>query len=142
MIHELQVVTIGGVVSPGQTILQIVPSDQGIEFETRVDPASIDQVFVGQEAKVMITALNQRTTPELSGNVKRMSPTSVIDEASGFSYFRVHVYIAPEELARLGDVDLVPGMPVDAFLQTAERSVMTYLTRPLADHLARAFREE
>lgn len=142
VVHELQVATIGGVVSPGQTILQIVPSDQGIEFETRVDPISIDQVFVGQDAKLMMTALNQRTTPELRGTVKWMSPTSVYDEASGLSFFRVQVLIEAEELARLGDVDLVPGMPVDAFLQTAERSVMSYLTRPLTDHLSRAFREE
>ncbi|MFK7945784.1 MAG: HlyD family type I secretion periplasmic adaptor subunit, partial [Paracoccaceae bacterium] len=142
VVHELQVVTIGGVVSPGQTILQIVPSDQGIEFETRVDPISIDQVFVGQEAKVMMSALNQRTTPELQGSVKWMSPTSVMDEATGLTFFRVQVLISGEELARLGDVELVPGMPVDAFLQTAERSVMSYLTRPLNDHLSRAFLEE
>lgn len=142
VVHEMQVVTIGGVVSPGQTILQIVPSDQGIEFEMRVDPLSIDQVFVGQTAKMMLSALNQRTTPELTGTVKWMSPTSVLDEATGFSFFRVQVFIAPDELARLGAVDLVPGMPVDAFLQTAERSVMSYLTRPLTDHVSRAFREE
>ena len=142
VIHELQVVTIGGVVAPGATILQIVPRDQGIEFETRVDPISIDQVFVGQDAVVHLSALNQRTTPELTGTVKWMSPTSVVDEATGASFFRVQVLISPDELAKLGDVELVPGMPVDAFLQTGERSVMSYLTRPLTDQIARAFREE
>lgn len=142
LVHELQVVTIGGVVAAGATIVQIVPVNEGLEFETRVDPVSIDQVFIGQRAKVTLSAFNQRTTPELWGAVKSMSPTSIVDEATGASFFRVLVGVTPEELAKLDGLELVPGMPADAFLQTGERSVLSYLIRPLTDHLNRAFRED
>lgn len=142
VIHELQVVTVGGVVAPGATIVQIVPTNEGMEFETRVDPTSIDQVFVGQTARLRLSALNQRTTPEIYGAVKWMSPTSVVDEATGQSFFRVQVAAPGEELARLGEIELVPGMPAEAYLQTGERTVLSYLIRPMTDHIMAAFREE
>lgn len=142
VIHEMQIITLGGVVAPGAVILQIVPGNQGLEFETRVDPVSIDQVYLGQTAKVNLSALNQRTTPELLGTVTGTSATSIVDPATGVPYFRVQLTIDDEELARIGDVSLVPGMPVAAFLQTGERSVMSYLTRPLMDHVQTAFREQ
>lgn len=138
----MQIVTLGGVVAPGGTILQVIPRSQGLEFETRVDPASIDQVFVGQDAKVNLSALNQRTTPELLGTVTGTSATSIVDPATGVPYFRVQLKVSDEELARIGDVPLVPGMPVAAFLQTGERSVLSYLVRSLTDHVQKAFREE
>ena len=142
LIHEMQIVTIGGVVAPGATILQIVPRNQGLEFETRVDPTSIDQVFIGQQAKVTLSALNQRTTPELWGTVTGISATSIVDPATGIPFFKVQVVVSDEELERIGDAVLVPGMPVAAFLQTGERSVMSYLTRPLTDQVEKAFREQ
>lgn len=142
IIHEMQIVTLGGVVAPGATILQIIPRSQGLEFETRVDPTAIDQVFVGQEAKVNLSALNQRTTPELWGKVTGTSATSIIDQATGVPYYRVQLAVEDQELARIGDVPLVPGMPIAAFLQTGERSVMSYLLRPLMDHFQKAFREQ
>ncbi|MFG5380259.1 HlyD family type I secretion periplasmic adaptor subunit [Yoonia sp. R2-816] len=142
VVHELQIVTIGGVVPPGATIMQIVPRNQGLEFETRVDPASIDEVFVGQDVKLTMTALNQRTTPELAGTVSGISATSVEDPATGIPFFRVQVVVADAELGRIGDVALVPGMPINAFLQTGERSVLSYLTQPMMDHVNKAFREQ
>jgi len=142
IVHEMQIVTLGGVVAPGATILQVIPGNQGLEFETRVDPISIDQVYIGQTAKVNLSALNQRTTPELQGTVIGTSATSIVDPATGVPYFKVKLTIADEELSRIGDVALVPGMPVAAFLQTDERTVMSYLTRPLTDHVQKAFREQ
>jgi HlyD family secretion protein len=142
LVHELQIVTIGGVVPPGATIMQIVPRNQGLEFETRVDPAAIDEVFVGQDVKLTMTALNQRTTPELKGSVSGISATSVEDPATGIPFFRVQVVVADAELERIGDVPLVPGMPINAFLQTGERSVLSYLTQPMMDHVNKAFREQ
>ncbi|MCK0103874.1 HlyD family type I secretion periplasmic adaptor subunit [Pseudohalocynthiibacter sp. F2068] len=141
IVHELQAFTLGGVVAPEATIVQIVPLSEGVEFELRVDPQSIDQVFVGQTSKVIFPAFNMRTTPELFGNVSGISPTSLTDPATGIDYFRVELTLEPEELARLGAVELIPGMPVEAFLQTGERSVLTYLTKPLFDQVKRAFRE-
>lgn len=141
-IHEMQITTIGGVVPPGATILQIIPSDEGLGFKMRVDPASVDQVYVGQEATLRFSAFNQRTTPELDGFVKDISPTSIVDEATGQTFFWVSVMATEEELARLGDVELVSGMPVEAFLKTTDRTVLSYLTKPFTDQLNQAFREE
>lgn len=141
-VHEMQIFTLGGVVPPGATILQIIPRDLGFGFEMRVDPVSIDQVYVGQDARLRFSAFNQRTTPELMGTVSDISPTSIMDEVTGQSFYRVTMDVSPSELARLGDVDLVPGMPVDAFVQTGERSVFSYLTKPLTEQFTTAFREE
>ncbi|GHF03462.1 HlyD family type I secretion periplasmic adaptor subunit [Aliiroseovarius zhejiangensis] len=141
IVHELQATTEGGVVAPEATITQIVPLSDGVEFKLQVDPRSIDQVFVGQVAKVIFPAFNQRTTPELFGTVAGISPTSVEDPQTGQSYFRIDLTLPAEEITRLGDVELIPGMPVEAFLQTGERSVLTYLAEPLLQQLRRAFRE-
>ncbi|MEL6694033.1 MAG: HlyD family type I secretion periplasmic adaptor subunit [Pseudomonadota bacterium] len=141
-VHEMQLFTLGGVVPPGATILQVIPRDQGLGFEMRVDPVSIDQVYPGQDARLRFTAFNQRTTPELMGQVADISPTSVVDETTGQSFYRVSMDVSEAELARLGDVELVPGMPVDAFVQTGERSVFSYLTKPLTEQFTNAFREE
>ncbi|HEX9857167.1 MAG TPA: HlyD family type I secretion periplasmic adaptor subunit [Paracoccaceae bacterium] len=141
VIHEMQVSTVGGVVPPEATIMQIVPLSEGVEFEIRVDPKSIDQIFVGQSAKVVFPAFDMRSTPEIFGTLAVVPPSSVTDPATGQSYFRVGLSVPPEELARLGNVELIPGMPVEAFLQTGERSVMSYLTKPLMDQLQRAFRD-
>ncbi|WP_407491788.1 HlyD family type I secretion periplasmic adaptor subunit [Pseudooceanicola sp. MF1-13] len=141
-IHEMQITTLGGVVPPGATILQIVPVDEALSFSVRVDPASIDQVYVGQDATLRFPAFNQRTTPELYGAVIDVSPTSVVDEATGMAFYRVRVSADDEELARLGDNRLVPGMPVETYLQTGDRSVLSYLMKPLSEQLNQAFREE
>ncbi|MEM6477568.1 MAG: HlyD family type I secretion periplasmic adaptor subunit [Pseudomonadota bacterium] len=142
IVHEMQVFTEGGVVPPGGTVLQIVPQNDLLSFEVRVDPVSIDQVYLGQEARIRFSAFNQRTTPEVIGHVLRVSPTSVVDEVSGLSFFTVQVDIEATEIEKLGDVGLVPGMPVDAFLQTDERTVLSYFVKPLTDQVQRAFREE
>lgn len=141
-IHEMQITTEGGVVPPGGTILQVIPSDEGLGFRSRVDPASVDQVFVGQEATLRFSAFNQRTTPELIGYVQDVSPTSVVDEATGQTFFWVTLNASDEELDRLGDVVLVSGMPVEAYLKTTDRTVLSYLTKPFTDQLDQAFREE
>lgn len=124
-VHEMQITTLGGVVPPGGVILQIVPSDGGLEFLSRVDPAAIDQVYTGQPATLRFPAFNQRNTPEFEGRVVDISPTSVVDEATGQSFFRVRVDVRPDELARLEARELVPGMPVEVFLTTGERTVLS-----------------
>ena len=141
VIHEMQVFTIGGVVAPEGIILEVVPISEGVEFELRVDPKSIDQVFVGQRARVVFPAFDMRTTPEIFGTVEGISPTSIVDPSSGQAYYRLTLTVTAEDLALLGNVELIPGMPIEAFLQTGERSVLSYLTKPLTDQLQRAFRE-
>ena len=142
VVHEMQVFTRGGVVPPGGTVLQIVPQNDQLSFELRVDPGSIDQVYLLQDTRVVFSAFNQRTTPELIGTVVRISPTSIVDQATGLSYYIAEIGIEQKELKKLGDLGLVPGMPVDAFLQTDTRSVLNYFVRPLSDQVMRAFREE
>lgn len=142
IVHEMQVFNAGSVVPPGETILQVIPVSQGVDFEIRVDPNAIDQVMEGQAAKVVFTAFNTRTAPEIFGTVAGISPDSVTDPATGQSFYRVTLAIPPEELASLEGHEILPGMPIEAFLQTGERTVLSYLTRPLSDQLRRAFRDD
>ena len=141
IVHESQVDTVGGVVAPESVIMQIVPVSKGVEFEVRVDPTSIDQIYIGQVAKVQFPAFDLKTAPILYGELVKISPNTVQDEATGQVFYRATVVLPAEELRSLGPVHLVPGMPVEAFMQTGERSVLDYLTKPLADQLSRAFRE-
>ncbi|HMO06501.1 MAG TPA: HlyD family type I secretion periplasmic adaptor subunit [Paracoccaceae bacterium] len=141
-VHELQIVTVGGVVPPGATMGQIIAADDELGFELQVAPQEIDQVYPGQALRVRFSTFNQRTTPELSGTVAAVSPATVQDPVTGMSYYRVLARIPQEELARLGALALVPGMPLEGYVGTGERSVASYLLRPLTEQFQRAFREE
>ncbi|MBE0454272.1 HlyD family type I secretion periplasmic adaptor subunit [Roseovarius autotrophicus] len=142
IVHEMQIFNTGSVVPPGETIMQIVPVSDGVDFEIRVDPNAIDQVAQGQRAKVVFSAFSTRSAPEIFGTVSGISPSSVLDPVTGQSFYRVTLAIAPQELARLEGHEILPGMPIEAFLQTGERTVLSYLTRPLSDQLRRAFRDD
>lgn len=141
IVHEMQVTTLGGVIAPGAPVLNIIPSGNTMEFTLRVDPHSIDQVWQGQSAKVTLSAFDPQSTPQLAAQVTQISPDVVRDATTGQSYYRVILEVPGEELARLGEVELLPGMPIEAFLETGERSVLAYLVQPLSSHLRRAFRE-
>ena len=141
VVHEIQDWAGGGVVPPKETILTIIPVSKGLEFELQVPPESIDSVYAGQEARVRFPAFDQRSTPELTGIISIISPDSVTDRATGQTFYRVEVRITPTELARLKATVLIPGMPVEAFLQTGERSILSFLTKPLMDQISHTFRE-
>lgn len=141
VVHELSANTIGGVVAPGATVMQIISRDDGLEIEASVEPMAIDRVAVDQDAWIRFSAFNARTTPELLGRVSRISPNSVVDEATGATFYRVAVRLEAEELARLEDRSLVPGMPADVFITTESRSILSYLLKPVTDHLEQALRE-
>jgi HlyD family secretion protein len=141
-VHQLAVHTVGGVIAPGEVIMQIVPQDDALIAEAKVSPTDIDQLQVGQEARLRLIAFNQRTTPEIGGLVQRVSADQKEDERTGASYYTVHISIPEAEVARLGQLKLLPGMPVEAFVQTPSRTALSYLTKPLFDQAARAFREE
>lgn len=142
VVHELQVTTLGGVIAPGGTLLDIVPQNAGYEFEVRVPPQSIDRVRPNQRAQVVFSAFDQQTTPKLVGHVRAISPEAVDDRQSGQSFYRVSLEVPQKELSRLPDTaHLLPGMPVEAFLETQERTVLSYLTEPITTHLRRGFRE-
>jgi membrane fusion protein, type I secretion system len=140
-VHELNVHTVGGVISAGEQLMLIVPASERLTVEARVAPQDIDQVRVGQAAALRFSAFSQRTTPEINGAVSRVSADVTTEQRTGAAYYTARIAIGPDELARLGDVRLVPGMPVEAFIKTADRTVGSYLTKPLFDQVARAFRE-
>lgn len=140
-VHQMSVHTVGGVISAGDPIMLIVPETDELTVEAKVLPNEIDQVRLGQPALLRFTNFNQRTTPEIFGTLKRISADTSVDQRSGIPYYTVRIALAPEEIARLGDVKLVPGMPVEVFVQTGERKVISYLVKPLWDQMARAFKE-
>jgi HlyD family type I secretion membrane fusion protein len=141
-VHDLQIVTIGGIVPPGALIAQIVAEDKEPGFELHIAPASIDQVFAGQEVRLRFPAFAQSSTPEIIGHVNLVSAATLVDKVTGAPYYLVTARVSPEELARLDGKDLVPGMPVEAFISTGSRSAGSYLLKPFTDQLKRAFREE
>ena len=141
-VHQMTVFTLGGVVSPGAGILQIVPENEAIEVEVQVATQFVDEVYVGQPARIRFTAFNQHATPELSAAVKTISPSSVVDEKSGAAYYRVWLQLVDGELTRLGNQRLLPGMPAEVFIKTRDRTALNYLVKPLTDQISRAFREE
>ncbi len=140
-VHELAVHTIGGVVTPGETLMQIVPEKDALLVEARVSPTDIDQVHAGQPAVITFSAFSQRTTPQLDGHVATVSPDLVQDQKTGVVYFTVRVALDPGQLQRLGDLKLLPGMPAEVFIRTGERTVMTFLLKPLTDQIRHTFRE-
>jgi HlyD family secretion protein len=141
IVHELNVHTVGGVVGPGEQMMLIVPANDALAVEAKIAPQDIDQLALGQTASLRFTAFNARTTPQLDGTVNRVSADTTTDQRTGQSYYTVRIGIAPSELARLGNEKLVPGMVVESFIKTGDRTVLSYLIKPLADQIMRAFRE-
>ncbi|MFO1059517.1 MAG: HlyD family type I secretion periplasmic adaptor subunit [Dongiaceae bacterium] len=141
-VHELAVHTVGGVIGPGEPIMRIVPDADGLAIEAKVSPYDIDQLHVGQQAALRFAAFDQRTTPELAGEIRLISADLSEDPRSGAFFYTVRLAPRPGEMARLDGQKPVPGMPVDAFIATGERSMLSYLVKPLRDQIARAFREK
>jgi HlyD family secretion protein len=142
MVLQSTVHTVGGVISAGDAIMLIVPQTDDLQVEAKVNPQDIDKLQVGQKTLLRLSAFNQRTTPELNGVVSRVSPDVTTDQRTGQAYYTIRVSMPPEEIARLGEAKLIPGMPVEAFVQTGDRTVLSYLMKPLNDQLMRAFREK
>lgn len=142
VVHELSVFTIGGVIGPGGPVLQIIPQTEEFDFEAKVDPQFVDELFKGQEASLRFSAFNQRTTPELKGNVSHISPNAILDDRTGLSYYLVYFDIEHSELEKLNGQNLISGMPIEAYIKTKDRTALNYLIKPLTDQFKRAFREE
>ncbi|MBB3569285.1 HlyD family type I secretion periplasmic adaptor subunit [Rhizobium sp. BK491] len=139
---QLSIHAAGAVISPAEAILQIVPDKDALVAELKLAPQDIDQITVGQAVSLRFPAFNQRITPELNGHVDTVSADLTTDQRSGQNYYVVRVKVAKPEWEKLGALTPLPGMPVEAFLQTGERSVLAYLTKPMTDQIRRAFRED
>lgn len=141
-VFQLAVHTVGGVVAPGETIMLIVPDADSLTVEAKVRPQDIDQVQLEQKALLRFPAFNRATTPQIEGKVSQIAADVSSDQRTGLSYYLVRISIAPEQLAQLGERKLIPGMPVECFIQTGDRTVISYLLKPLHDQLMRTFREK
>ncbi|MBR0975124.1 MULTISPECIES: HlyD family type I secretion periplasmic adaptor subunit [Bradyrhizobium] len=142
-INELFAFTVGGVITPAAKIATVVPENAELKFEIKVSPADIDQVRVGQPARIRLTAFNRTTTPELKGTVAMVSPASARDPANGQEYYLTQIKLLPseDEIVQLKGLKLVPGMPAEVFVSTQERTAASYLLKPFSDQMNRAFRE-
>lgn len=142
IVYGLQVTTPRSVIRPADPVLYLVPQDRPLVVAAQVDPVHVDQVFVGQSVSVRFPALDQRTTPELFGTVTQLSADAFEDPNSRMSFYRAEIILDEGEMAKLPDgVVLVPGMPVENFIRTSDRSPIAYLVKPLADYFTKAFRE-
>lgn len=142
VVHEMKVATVGGIVAPAATMLEVIPVGGGLNFELQVDPRAIDQVQIGQAAELVLAAFDPRSTPKLQASVISVSPDAIADPRSGRSYYRVDLAVTPDQIARLEGQHLVPGMPITAYLATTNRSVLAYLLHPLTSQMDMAFRED
>ncbi|MEO0871124.1 MAG: HlyD family type I secretion periplasmic adaptor subunit [Pseudomonadota bacterium] len=142
MVDKLAFAAIGEVVRPAETIAEIVPQSDQLVFNGLVMPSDIDRVAVGQPARIRLSALNQATTPELMGEVSFVSADPITLEATGARMFRVRVALPSEGVELAEGVELVTGMPAELFIETGSRSMLSYLTKPLIDQFARAFRDD
>ncbi len=141
-IHELMFHTVSGVVKPGATIAQIVPTAATLVVDAHVNLADRDQLWTGMTARVRFTAFNQRTTPELTGQIIRIASDQSGGEDGTAPFYSVRIKLPAEELKRLGDVEIKPGMPAEVLMTGQARTVISYLTKPIADQVHRAFRDD
>jgi len=137
-VHDLTVHTVGGVIGPGENVMSIVPTHDTLGVDARIGTADIDQVAVGQQATLRFPALNQRTTPEIRGTVTRVGADLSKDPQGNAVYFTLRISVSDHDREAF---KLVPGMPVEAFISTHERTALSYLMKPISDQVTRAFRE-
>ena len=141
-VHQLAVHTIGGVIKAGETIMEVVPDSDELQVEAHVQPKDNDQDQNRQDANVRFSAFNQRTTPQLTGQVSFVSPDITTDQKSNSTFYTVRIVLSEDERHRLGSSQLIPGMQAEVFVQTGKRTMLSYLMKPITDQLHRAFVEE
>ncbi len=141
IVHELSVHTVGGIVTAAEQLMLVVPETDNLTIQARVSPTDVDQVIVGGPARLRLTAFNQQTTPELTGRVINVSADVTVDPKSGQSHYIARLEMDDKSKRTLGDLKLIPGMPVEVFISTGDRTALSYLAKPLTDQMNRAFRE-
>ena len=139
-VFQRSVHTVGGVIQAGEPVMLVVPEADSLIVEAKVAPHDIDQIHIGQHAVLRFAAFNQRTTPELNGEVAHIGADVAQDDKASEPYYSVRIRVSDGELARLEGLQLIAGMPVEAFIQTTPRTVASFLVKPLTDQIARAFR--
>lgn len=141
IVNGMQVHTIGGVISSGTPIAEIVPQNEEVVIEATVSPNDIDRVSSGQDATIRFSSFGS-SVPTIEGKVLNLSADSMVDESTGVGYYLARVELTPEGLDRLGDLVMVPGMPAEVFINTGSRTFLQYLFKPFSNALARSFNED
>jgi len=142
IVYSMQVTTPRSVIRPADPLLFLIPQDRPLVIAAQVLPTNVDEITVGQEVNLRLSSLDQRTTPELKGQVVLISADALDDPATGQSYFGVEITLSAGEAERLPEgTQLLPGMPVDAFIKTGDRTPLTYLVKPLTDYFVKSWRE-
>ena len=141
-VYGNQVFALQSVVQSAQPMMYVIPNNLPLVVQAQIDVIHIDQVFIGQDATLNFAAFSQRTTPQIFGTVTKLSADVLTDQITGANYYQVELIPKDGELEKLEDLELLPGMPVEAFLKTNERSTFTYLVKPVTDYFNKAFREE
>jgi HlyD family type I secretion membrane fusion protein len=141
VINELAVNSVNGVIAPKETLMSIVPDSADLVVEAKLSPTDIDQAVAGQPARLRFSAFNQRTTPEVAGTVETIGAAATLEQATGQTYYLSTIAITGG-LKQIAGKPIVPGMPVEVFLSTGERSAFSYLIKPFTDQMMRSFREE
>ena len=142
VVHDMMVHALHSVVRAAEPVLYIVPSDTELVVDARIDPIHIDQIHRGQEAVLRFSAFNSRTTPEIFGVIHTVAPDIVEDERTQQSFYKAEVAIDEGELAKLDEQELLPGMPVEVYIRTGERTPFNYMVKPISDYFNRAWRED
>lgn len=137
----MQIHALRSVIRPADPLLYIIPQEQDLVISTQISPTQIDQVHVGQMAHIRFGAFDHRSTPEIFGHVTKVAADVLSDQRTGATFYKAEIKPEAGEMAKLGDKHVMPGMPVETFIQTSERSPLEYLVKPLADYFAKAFRE-
>lgn len=141
VVDKLAATTIGGVIRPADQIMEIVPDQDRLLVEGAINPADIDRVHTGQSARIRLSSANATATPELHGKVVFVAAERTVEQASQRSYFPIRVEINPADVAKLTEVKMKAGMPTEIFVESGNRTMLSYLTKPLRDQMQRAFRD-
>jgi HlyD family secretion protein len=141
LVLGLTVTTPRSVIRPADDLMFIVPQDRPLLVAARVPVTHVDEVRPGQDVRLVFSSLPSRTTPEVTGKITLVSADALADERTGITYFRTEIALDAAALQQLGDVDIIPGMPVDAFILTTDRTPLSYLLKPFTDYFRSAFRE-
>ena len=141
-VSQLNLHTLGGVVQPGEVVMQIVPRNSPLTVEANIPPSEIDQVHLGGKATLRLTAFNRRVTPELTGTLTTIAADAVRDDRTGQSSYPIKILVPDSEFAKLAGAEILPGMNAEVYVETMKRSVLSYLLKPAFDQFAKVFREK
>jgi len=141
VIYNTQVFAVQSVAQPGEPLMYIIPQDQPLVVSSQINGINIDEVYVGQEAILRFSSFDQRETPEVKGQISRISADVIKDDATGLNYYSAEILPYQAAITALGEQSLIPGMPVEVFIKTKDRTAFEYLTQPLMNFFNRSFRE-